>query len=149
MNNYSQGQSSQDVKIRVEDMMDPANKHKPVVITDFGEYKVLKDTYKSLKNRSIVVNPSEDGLPKTAAERTAHVQQLCAAIKNFADIIDETNDTPAETFNKRASDNAVDVVKALMPLEVQLLAWDIFLAIWAAHFGRYDIPSWANGFTLQ
>ncbi|KAK2611733.1 hypothetical protein N8I77_005057 [Diaporthe amygdali] len=150
------GQSSQDVKGRVEELLKPVNKHTPFVIVDFDEYKALYTAYKSLKNRVVVVvASSEDGLPRTAAECAAHVQQLCTAITNFTDIIDKPAKRPTIELNKGVLDDdaitntAFEAVKALAPLEVQLLGWGIFQAIWAAHFGGNNLPSWAKEFKPQ
>ncbi|KAJ0120621.1 hypothetical protein J7T55_015351 [Diaporthe amygdali] len=148
-------QSSQDVKGRVEELLKPVNKHTTFVIADLEEYKALYTAYKSLKNRVAVVASSEDGLPRTAAECAAYVQQLCTAITNFTDIIDKPAKRPTLELNKGVLDDyaitntAIEAVKALVPLEVQLLGWGIFQAIWAAHFGGNNIPSWVKEFNPQ
>lgn len=135
-----------DKRSRVQDMLEPRNKHKPVFINGLNEYLAMDAAYKSLSNHDDEDEEEEvpmDGFPVTDADRAALVAQLSAAIMDFSNVVDKPMKRQT-TRNVPMNNSAVKAVKALSTLEVQLLAWKIMCAICDAHCGIHNVPSWTK-----
>lgn len=135
-----------DRRSRVQDLMEPENKHKPVVINGLDEYLEMDAAYRSLSNREDENEEEEvpmHGFPVTDADRSALVAQLSAAIMDFSNVVDKPMKRQT-TRNVPMANSAVKAVKTLSTLEVQLLAWKIMCAICDAHCGIHNVPSWTK-----
>lgn len=134
----------QDRRTRIQEMLEPKNKGKPVSIDSFQEYVAMDAAYRSLRDKDGKDNkPSMDGFPKTTADQVARVEQLCAAILDFSDLLDRPN-KKRSVEDLPMSNTAVAAVNALAPIEVQLLSWKILCATCDAHCGRHNIPTWTK-----
>lgn len=147
---FKEAQQKQDTKSRlsrVKGMLQPENRHTPVVINGLNEYKAMDAAYKSMSNRDEQdeeEDVSMDDYPATDADRAALVAQLTAAIMDFSNVVDMPMKRKTAAGNTTVPNSAVKAIKALSTLEVQLLAWKIMCATCDAHCGLHNVPSWTN-----
>ncbi|KAK2611734.1 hypothetical protein N8I77_005058 [Diaporthe amygdali] len=138
---------------RILDMLKPENKLKAVAITSIEQYIAVDTVYRSLRNqdkkdRGATMAWCElhkaswiQHFPKTTADHKARIDQLCTAILDFSNLIDRPNKRSAAE-DPSIANTAVEAVKALAPIEVQLLAWKILCSTCDAHCGRHNIAMW-------
>ncbi|KAJ0120620.1 hypothetical protein J7T55_015350 [Diaporthe amygdali] len=127
---------------RILDMLKPENKHKAVAITSIEQYIAVDTVYRSLRNQDKKGRGATmGGFPKTTADQKARIDQLCTAILDFSNLIDRPNKRSAAEDTSIAN-TAVEAVKALASIEVQLLAWKILCSTCDAHCGRHNIAMW-------
>ncbi|KAG8156884.1 hypothetical protein KVR01_013297 [Diaporthe batatas] len=127
----------EDRRTRIAEMLLPENRGKPVIINSRDEYLAMDAAYKSLSNKTDMDGQTMEGYPETDADWVTLTTRLAVAITDFTNVLDKPQNDQLGDGN-----TAVQTVKSLSTLEVQLLAGKILVATCDAHVGRYNIPSW-------